>query len=335
MRLRLLTSLFVLGLAVSGLSQAVAPAPSRNTNEAAGGPQVVDGIAAVVNGDVITISQVRMVVGPRERLLHQQYTGADLEKQIKTVRAAALQDLIDRQLIVQNFKKEGFSLPDYFVDQRISEIIRENFGGDRNTFIKTLQAQNYSVGQFRKDEFDKIIVSAMRGKNVKPSTIASPVRIAEYYRKHRDEFSSKEQIKLRMIMIPSRFAEGNAASQKAMTEEILGKLANGADFERMAQMYSEDSTRDLGGDWGWIERKTLAPELEKVAFSLPPKKVSTIVSLGGNYYILRVDERRGGVTRPLAEVRTEIEKKLIQQEAQRLQENWLAGLRQKATIRTF
>lgn len=340
MRSLLLISLLAFAFAVSGLSQSASQTrapepPSQSAGQAAGEPQVVDGIAAVVNGDVITLSQVRGVVGPRERLLRQQYRGEELEKQLKTVRAAALKDLIDRQLIVQDFKKQEFSLPEYFVDQRVSDIIRENFGGDRNTFIKTLQAQNYSLGQFRKDEFDKIIVSAMRGKNVKPNTIASPVRIKEYYQKHRDEFTSKEQVKLRMIMIPSRSAEGNSASQKAMAEEILGKLASGADFERMAQMYSEDSTRDLGGDWGWIERKTLAPELEKVAFALPAKKISTIIELGGNYYILRVDEKKGGVTKSFAEVRTEIEKKLLQEESQRLQENWLAGLRQKATIRTF
>lgn len=300
-----------------------------------GEPEVVDGIAAVVNGEVITVSQVRMVTVPRERLLRQQYRGEELEKQVQTVRKAALQDLIDRQLIVQSFKKEGLSLPEYFVEQRMSEIIRENFGGDRNTFVKTLQAQNYTLGQFRKDEFDKIIVAAMRGKNVKANIVASPTRIQNYYAKHREEFTSKEELHLRMIMVPSRSLEGNAESQKAMAKEILGKLANGADFARMAQMYSEDSTRDLGGDWGWIERKTLAPELEKVAFSLPIKKVSNIIELGGNYYILTVDEKRGGVTKPFAQVRTEIEKKLLQEEAQRLQENWLAGLRQKATIRTF
>ena len=138
-----------------------------------------------------------------------------------------------------------------------------------------------------------------------------------------------------MIMIPSKASEGNAAAQKAMAEEILGKLASGADFARMAQMYSEDSTRDQGGDWGWIERKILAPELEKVAFSLPANRSSRIIELGGNYYILKVDEKRGGVTKSLAEVRVEVEKRINQEEAQRLQENWIAGLRQKAAIRTF
>lgn len=313
----------------------IVPFPALSHAAPPSDPEVVDGIAAVVNGDIITMSQVRMVVGPRERLLRSQYSGEELQKQLKEVRAAALKDLIDRQLIVQSFKDEKLSLPDYFVDQRIKDIIRENFGGDRNTFIKTLQAQNYSLTQFRKDELEKIIVSAMRGKNVKPATIVPPSKIQEYYSKHRDLFTSKEEVKLRMIMVPSKASEGNSASQKAMAEEILSKLVAGGDFARMAQMYSEDSTRDLGGDWGWIERKTLAPELEKVAFNLPVNKVSNIVELGGNYYIMRIDEKRGGVTKPLAEVHDEVEKKLSQEEAQRLQENWLAGLRQKAAIRTF
>jgi parvulin-like peptidyl-prolyl isomerase len=136
-----------------------------------------------------------------------------------------------------------------------------------------------------------------------------------------------------MIMIPSR--PGEQASQKAMAEEILGKLVNGAEFERMAQIYSEDSTRDLGGDWGWVDRGTLAAPLEKIAFNLPNGKISHIIDLSGNYYILKVEDKRGGVTRSFAEVRDEIERKLLQDEAQAMQERWLASLRQKAYIKTF
>src|SRR3712207_4733380 len=66
-------------------------------------PQVIDGIAAVVNGEVITFSQVRGLVGPRERLLRSQFRGEELQKKIQEARKEALQDLIDRQLIVQEF----------------------------------------------------------------------------------------------------------------------------------------------------------------------------------------------------------------------------------------
>jgi parvulin-like peptidyl-prolyl isomerase len=297
--------------------------------------QVIDGIAAVVNNDVITYSQVRGLVGPRERLLQSQFKGEELAKQIKAAREAALKDLIDRQLIVQSFAKEKFELPDHFVDERVDDIIRDSFGGDRQAFIKTLQAQNYSLTEFKKQEKERIIVQAMRGKNIKMATVIPPAKVTEYYAKHRAEFTAKEQVKLRMIMIPTHAAEGNAAAQKATAEEILGKLADGAPFDRMAQIYSEDTTRDLGGDWGWIERKTLAEPLEKVAFNLPAGRVSHVIELGANYYILKVDEKRGGDTPSFAKLRPEIEKKLMQEESQRQQELWLAGLRQKAYIRTF
>jgi peptidyl-prolyl cis-trans isomerase SurA len=299
-------------------------------------PRIIDGIAAIVNGDIITYSQVRGLSQPRERLLRTQYhDAAELDKQIQIARSAALQDLIDRQLIVQSFHKEKFELPEHFVEERINDIIRDDFGGDRNTFIKTLQAQNFSLTEFKKMEMDKIIVSAMRSKNVKPVTMVSPTKVMDYYKQHRAEFTAKEQVKLRLIMIPTRAAEGNTAAQKAIAEEILGKLADGAPFDRMAQMYSEDATRDAGGDWGWIDRKTLAPELEKIAFNLPPGRVSHVVELGTNFYILKVEEKHGGDTPSFAKLRPEIEKKLMQEETQRQQEIWLAGLRQKAYIQKF
>ena len=296
-------------------------------------PQIINGIAAVVNGDVITYSQVREVMGPREKLLRSEFSGEELIQKLNEARVAAVQDLIDRQLNSQSFVKEKYEIPDFFVEQQIKKIIQESFGGDRNAFIKTLQAQSYTLGEFKKAEKEKIIVAAMRGKNAKPNTVIPPAKIDEYYAKHRDEFTSKEQVKLRMIMIPGHGSD--AAAQKALAEEILGKLVRGAAFDRTAQMYSEDSTREQGGDWGWIERKTLAEPLEQVAFNLPVGKISQIIEVGGNYYILKIDEKRGGVSRRLSEVRAAIESKLKQEEAQRLQQTWLAGLRQKAYIKMF
>src|SRR5205814_1052419 len=239
-------------------------------------PEVIDGIAAVVklneasSADVITYSEVRDVSAPKEKLLRDQYRGEELVTKIKEARAEALKDLIDRQLIVQAFKKEGYQIPDHYLDQRVQDIIRENFNGDRNTFIKTLQAQTFTLGEFRKMENEKMIVQAMRHKNVEVNTMVSPTKIQDYYRTHTTEFTSKEQVKLRMIMVP---AGPDRAGQKAMAEEILSKLVNGAEFDRMAQIYSEDSTRDLGGDWGWVDRGTLTAPLEKIAFSLRLGKV--------------------------------------------------------------
>ena len=296
---------------------------------------MVDGIAAVVNGDVITYSQVRQLSAPREKLLRSQLTGKELEKKLIELRELALKDLIDRRLVIQAFKKESYQIPDHIVDDRVHQIIRESFGGDRNTFIKTLEAENYTLGEFKEKELERIMVQAMRSHNVKTNTIISPTKIEDYYRKHHEEFTSKEQIKLRMIMIPGQKDTASAPAQKALAEEVLGKLAGGAEFDRTAQVYSEDSTRDNGGDWGWIERNTLAASLEKFAFNMPVGRISNIIDYAGNYYIIKVEDKRGGTTRSLAEARDDIEKRLIQEEAQSIQERWIAGLRAKAYIKTF
>ena len=89
-------------------------------------------------------------------------------------------------------------MPEHFVEERINDIIRDDFGGDRNTFIKTLQAQNFSLTEFKKMEMDKIIVSAMRSKNVKPVTMVSPTKVMDYYKQHKAEFTAKERVKLRL-----------------------------------------------------------------------------------------------------------------------------------------
>ncbi|MEO5753278.1 MAG: peptidylprolyl isomerase, partial [Chthoniobacterales bacterium] len=289
---------------------------------------------AVVNDKVITYSEVREVVEPRERLLRSQFSGQELVKKITELRKAALQDLIDRQLIIQSFEKDKLQIPPHFIDERVDEVIKENFGGDRHAFIKTMESQKYTMSKFRDLERQKIIVQAMRAKNVSSNLLIPPGKIEEYYRKHKELFSNKAQVKLRMIMIPGH-PDASGAAQTSMAEEIRAKLITGADFDKMAQMYSEDSTRDLGGDWGWIDDKTLSPELSKIAFSLNPGEISKVVNVSGNHYILKVDARQGGEARPLKDVRTEIEARLRQERAQELQEHWLASLRSKAYIKTF
>ncbi len=315
-------------LAFSCLGVAATASPTH-------GAESINGIAAVVNDKVITYSEVRDVVEPRERLLRSQYSGQELVNKITELRKAALQDLIDRQLIIQAFEKDKLQIPPHYIDERVDAVIKENFGGDRHAFIKTMEAQKYTMSKFRDLERQKIIVQAMRAKNVKSNLIVPPAKIEEYYKKHKELFSTKAQVKLRMIMIPGHQESGSSSAQTSMAEEIRAKLITGADFDKMAQMYSEDSTRDLGGDWGWIDDKTLSPELSRVAFSLKPGEISRVVDVGGNHYILKVEARQGGEARPLKDVRNEIEARLRQEQAQEMQDHWLASLRSKAYIKTF
>src|ERR1700737_412810 len=127
-------------------------------------PEVIDGVAAVVNGDVITFSQVQEVSSPRERTLREQSTGQELIEKIKEARLAALNDLIDRQLILQEFKKKQFTIPEYVIEDQVQNIIRDEFAGDRQTFLRTLNAQGFTINKFREIQRAKVICGAIRQK---------------------------------------------------------------------------------------------------------------------------------------------------------------------------
>ena len=299
--------------------------------------EVVDGVAAIVNNDVITISQVRELVGARERAMREGYNGPDLADKIKEMRLGALKDLVDRQLIIQEFRsmqEKGANIPDYVVDDRVQTIIREEFGGDRAAFIRTLQAQGYTLTRFKEIEKEKIIVQAMRQAKITDNFVVSPKQIQDFYDKNKSAYSIPEQVKLRMIVLREGADDLIGANKRQTAEEIREKIIGGAEFERMAQMYSEDeATSDLGGDWGWVEQNTLNEQLTKTAFSLKAGETSKVLQIGDSYYILFVEARKNASVKPMAEVREEIERNLIQQERMKAQQRWIDTLRRKAYIK--
>ncbi len=302
-------------------------------DKASAAPTVVDGVAAVVNGEVITISDVTELVALQERSLFDLYGPEEFRSKSTELRSKALEELINRRLIIQEFNSRGLKLPERYLRERIQEIVRNEFGGDRAAFLKTLQAQGYTLKRFEKAEEEKFVVQAMRQLRSGGSFVASPAKVREYYDKKAEEFSTKEEVRLSMISIAKTDESG--ADNKALAEEILTKIKAGTPFSRMAQMYSEDSMNDVGGDWGWIDRKTLNPELTNEAFKVAAGQTSEVIAGEDAYYIIRVEERKAARRLPLSEVRSQIEERVISEQKSEVFNRWMSRLREKAYIKTY
>jgi peptidyl-prolyl cis-trans isomerase SurA len=309
-------------------AHAVHAAPAAPAEE----PKVINGVAAVVNDDVVTYSQVRELTGALEESLHANFSGAALTERVKEVRLRAVNDLIDRQLILQEFKKVKGQIPPHAIDDRVNTIIREEFGGDKSAFLRTIAAQGFTMDRIRTMEEEKIIVQAMRAREVKNEPILPPGAVESYYRQHVQEWTANDEVKLRLIKVnPGSEPE----KKRKMIQEIRERLVRGADFAGIAQVYSEDSTQDKGGDWGWVKRGDLNPEMEQAVFRLPVGKVSDVIQLNQSYYLMLAEQKKGGISKPLKDVRTEIENKLLQIERQKDQQEWLQRLRKKAFIKIY
>lgn len=177
-----------------------------------------------------------------------------------------------------------------------------------------------------------MIVQAMRARQIKTDPIISSVAIERYYAANKREWTTNDEVKLRMIKI---VAGNEPAKKRRMIEEIRAKLTSGADFADLARIYSEDPTQDAGGDWGWVKRGDLSVDLEGAVFSLQKGKPSGIIEMNQSYYILLAEDRKDGVARPLSEVRGEIERRLLQVERQKLLEGWLSRLRKKTFVKIY
>src|SRR5579863_2857339 len=162
---------------------------------------IIDGVVAIVNSNVITYSQVMELVQPVDRELRRSFSGQELEDQRRKAQEDALNTLIEHALIVQEFDTKGYKIPETYVEGQINNRIATEFGGNRAAFIKTLEAENLTLSQFRDQERERIIIEVMRDQRARKTMVVSPYKIEKYYQDHIDEFKVGDQVKLRMIYI--------------------------------------------------------------------------------------------------------------------------------------
>ncbi len=297
--------------------------------------QLADGINAIVHDSVVTYVEVEGLTVQTADVLQRQYRGQPelFQKKLSEMRAENLKKLVDKQLILHEFKTAGYSLPESVTDDLVQERIRSDYG-DRATLTKTLEARGMTLEKFRQQEKERLILDILRQKNIASGVIISPHKVELYYQAHREEFKVEDEVKLRMLVLNKTSPE-EAPKAKQLAEEILARLKKGASFAEMATIYSQGSQRKEGGDWGWVERSVLRKELADVAFALKPGELSAVIDAGEAYYLMLVEDTRKEHFKPLNEVRDGIEKNLLLEERNRLEAQWIDRLKKKTFVRYF
>jgi len=308
-----------------------------------------DGIAAVVNDKIITYVQINQQVGDTINLLRQNYSGEELFRRVQEEKLNVLKALIDRELIIQDFKTSGGFIPDTFTQARMNDIIREQYGGDRVAFVKTLYDRGETMQKFKEEITNNAIVGYMRNRNVLQTVLVSPYQIEEYYQQNLRLFQQDEQIKVATIVLHKSLFPSTRTGrdgkpqtydpQQEIANEILYKLDTGTNFGDLAKSYSEAGNKDAGGELGWVTqngktaiRADLWPAIDKLQ---PGQHTDVIATDDGYYYIVLVEDRKKSAMTPLEDVRGEIEKKIIDDQLQIRQQQWLDTLRAKAFIKMF
>jgi len=98
---------------------------------------------------------------------------------------------------------------------------------------------------------------------------------------------------------------------------VLARVKKGEDFAKLAKQYSEDGSKDNGGDLDFFGRGRMVAEFDAAAFSMKPGQTSDLVKTQFGFHIIRVTDHRAAATRALADVRGALEDQVKSEKAQR------------------
>jgi peptidyl-prolyl cis-trans isomerase SurA len=257
--------------------------------------QVSEGIAAIVNEDVITTWDVRQ----RATLL---LASADLEptrENQQRAQAQALRDLIDETLQLQEAARYDIEVTDEQIDEEIDRIA-EQAGVTRLALEQQLLAAGIRAQTLRDQIHAEVawrrVVNGLYGGRIRISNNeidATQARIA----------ASAQQVQFQVseIFLPAESAE-EVAEARANAQILLEEMQRGAPFPLVARQFSASASAVAGGDMGWISQGELAPELQNVLDRLQPGQVSTPIVTTRGVYILALRDRREGLAAGTATV---------------------------------
>ncbi|MBT5902621.1 MAG: peptidylprolyl isomerase [Opitutaceae bacterium] len=295
-----------------------------------------NGIAAVAEGKIITVDDIRREISPMiPELQRSARNEQEFNQRLEALQDDTIQQLVDRVLIVKDFySDEKRRIPSSYVDNAVDENIINEFEGDRSKFLAYLRSRGLTLRDYRREVEEDIIYNYMRGQKRKSATVVSPVQVQEFYDENKDEFYQEDSVHLRLIQFQRK--DGRTDRDLiALAARVQARLDVGHDFTDIATELSEDSRRSRGGDWGWLDRSGLKPEFSDPLFELSDGETTRPILLPEGIFLLNAEERKFAGVQAINDVREQIERVLISREARRAQEAWLERLRRNSYVKLY
>lgn len=242
------------------------------------GKKIPDNAVAVVEDKVITIEDYNKSFAMVEKSYNEIYGDTIWTQEIqgKTVKDMVKSQLLDtmviEQLIIKNIKATEFKIKDTevnegyakFMEAVVKDDVTQKFYADKG--IDEVFIKSQITSQFYKEEFDKVIKSALEKDQTKLDALYKSYPI---------------QIKASHILV----------KEEAKAKELLKKIKAGEAFAKLAKENSTDvASAKNGGSLGLFPRGVMVPEFEKAAFALKIGEVSEIIPSKFGFHIIKLDE---------------------------------------------
>ncbi len=276
-----------------------------------------DGIAAIVNTEVVTLSELETELRDETIRLKARYAGEELEQRLTHKEYDVLNRIIERKLQLQAAKAKGISVSEEELDKAIEQL--------RQT--QPTVAESTPRSRLR----EELILRRMLDFEIRRRVVVSPEEVRSYYTKSQGEFTTPTQYHLRQILLQPREGESKA-DLLVRAKTLVEQLKNGADFSALAEQHSKGTESILGGDLGFMRKDELLGPLAQALDGMKVGDVSGPVETELGIHILTLEEATPGKPLPFEEVKDAIKNNLFQRKTRDAHKEWLSSLKDKAYI---
>ena len=267
------------------------------------GAENIDKVVAVVNDEVILLSEVQeqmaLFQAAQQVAIRDSAQAAQLQKQI-------LDQLIEEKLIVDYATKEGVTIPDDQLTARVEEMIndiRQRLGSEE-AFQAELKSQGLTLETLR-ERYRQDLRKQMMAQRIVDREIRSKVKVTEtdidtFFKNNQKDLPPKPvQYHLAHILVTPKADQTRRAAARMKANDVLQRLESGADWMKMVQQFSEDtSTRSTGGDLGVVNEGDFDERFEAAIRDLQPGQRTGVVETRFGFHIIEVVARSGSTYRP-------------------------------------
>ncbi len=266
------------------------------------GTVLVDRIVAVVNKEVITLSELSAAVESAERQLRRQGTAAP-------ERAALERQMLERLILdkaqLQMARDTGIRVDELQLDRAVQRIA-ENNKMTLADFRRALERDNVPWDAWREDLREQIILSRLREREVDEKIQVNDSEIDLFLegmkaQPDRAEYNAAHiLVRIPEQATPERIEEARAKAQKAASEARAG-----ADFGKIAAGYSDAPDALEGGSLGWRAHERLPELFADALVRMKPGEVSEPLRSPAGFHVLKLNDRRetGAATAPITQTR--------------------------------
>lgn len=297
--------------------------------------ELVDRVMAVVNNEVILLSDLESAMQPLHQKLEQEgYSKAQQRILLADQRPQLLEQLINEKLTDQQINRYNIRVDDAELDATIERILEAN-RLTRERLLRMLEMDGLTYEAYREQIKDQILRTKLVNLEVRSKIVVTDDDVKKYYQEHSDQYGGTTEYHLRHIMI--RLEPGASEAQKQRAREKLAgvydRLQAGEPFDQLARTYSEAPSSSLGGDLGVFEDKVLAAPIRKALAGLQPGQYTSIVDTEQGLQIFLLEDLKIDGGRSLKEVQSEIQQKLFAEIVDQKFQTWLKELRQSSHIK--